>query len=44
MESVRKTQKKGGCKNTNLSAAERVQKMQQLSQLPPVDEWKYFVR
>jgi GT2 family glycosyltransferase len=35
---------KGGCKDANLSATERVKKMQQLSQLPPVDEWKYFVR
>jgi GT2 family glycosyltransferase len=35
---------KGGCKDANISAAERVKIMQQLSQLPPVDEWKYFVR
>jgi GT2 family glycosyltransferase len=35
---------KGGCKDASLSAAERIKKMQQLSQLPPVEEWKYFVR
>ena len=33
----------GGCKDAELSVAERVLKMQSISQLPPVDEWMYFV-
>ncbi len=34
----------GGCKDKNLSFAERQVKMKNISQLPPVNEWMYFVR
>jgi len=34
----------GGCKDNSLKIAERVEKMRDISQLPPVKEWLYFVR
>jgi GT2 family glycosyltransferase len=34
----------GGCKGNSLSVNERVEKMRSLRQLPPTNEWKYFVR
>lgn len=34
----------GGCKDYRLSIAQRVKKMQQPSQLPPVNEWIHYVR
>jgi len=34
----------GSCIDNSLSIAERKEKMQSISALPPVNEWKYFVR
>jgi GT2 family glycosyltransferase len=34
----------GGCQDAELSVIERASKMQSISQLPPVNEWMYFVR
>jgi len=35
---------KFGCKDTSLSLSERVNKMKSINQMPPVEEWKHFVR
>ncbi len=35
---------KGGVKDNTLTVSERLKKMNNISQLPPIDEWKYFVR
>lgn len=34
----------GGCKDGKLSVSERVFRMNLINQLPPAEEWKYFVR
>ncbi len=34
----------GGCKDKSLAITERVEKMNSISQLPPIDEWLFFVR
>lgn len=35
---------RGGCTDANTSIKDRIKKMKNLSQLPPVNEWKFFVR
>ena len=34
----------GGCKDTSLEISKRLELMHKVSQLPPVDEWIYFVK